>query len=141
MAAENNLQRFIDAQTSDYAIALAEIRKGKKRSHWMWYIFPQIRGLGHTETSKYYAIRDIAEAQSYFDHPVLGPRLTAIAQELLLLESSNANEIFGSPDDLKLKSSLTLFASIDHTDPVFQEVLDKFFNGVNDQKTLEIIHK
>ena len=141
MAVENNLQRFIDAQNSDYEIALSEIIKGKKRSHWMWYIFPQIAGLGHTETSKFYAIKDITEAQNYFDHPVLGPRLISIAKELVQLKSNNASQIFGSPDDLKLKSSMTLFAAIAHTDPVFQAVLEKFFNGVKDQMTIQIIQK
>src|SRR3954467_13274935 len=96
---DSNLQRFIDAQKADYQTALAEIKKGKKQSHWMWYIFPQIQGLGFSSTAKYYAIKDIAEAEEFLRHPVLGARLIAICKELLNLGASNATAIFGSPDD------------------------------------------
>lgn len=139
MAAKNNLNRFIEAQQTAYEVALAEIKKGKKQSHWMWYIFPQIAGLGFSETSKFYAIKDVSEAELFFLHPILGTRLVHICEELLLLETNNANKIFGSPDDLKLKSSLTLFAFLPDTNPAFQLVLDKFFDGRKDQSTLQII--
>jgi len=105
----------------------------------MWYIFPQIQGLGFSETSKYYAIRSIQEANEYLKHPVLGNRLINICWALLDHGGNNANKIFGSPDDLKLKSSMTLFASLKETNPVFQKVLDKFFNGKRDERTIEII--
>jgi uncharacterized protein (DUF1810 family) len=141
MADDGNLGKFLKAQETDYAIALSEIKDGKKRSHWMWYIFPQIQGLGFSETSKYYAIKDIAEAQSFLNHPVLGDRLVAICQALLNLKENNANKIFGSLDDVKLKSSMTLFAALSETDPVFQLVLDKFFHGEKDKVTLQLILK
>lgn len=135
------LSRFIDAQKADYHIALSEIKNGRKQSHWMWYIFPQIQGLGSTDTSKYFAIRDINEAEEFLRHPVLGRRLVDISKELLVLESTDAKRVFGSPDDLKLKSCMTLFASLPDTDPVFQTVLEKFFNGTKDSKTLQIIER
>ncbi len=136
MTKENSLKRFLDAQESDYQIALAEVKNGKKRSHWMWYIFPQIHGLGFSEVSKFYAIKDIPEAEAFLNHPVLGDRLVRISTELLNLAARNATAVFGSPDDLKLKSSMTLFSSIPNADPVFQLVLNKFFNGTKDGKTL-----
>ena len=139
MAKENGLKRFIGIQQSNFSIALSEIKNGKKQSHWMWYIFPQIQGLGFSETSKFYAIKDINEAEEFLRHPVLGNRLNLICNELLKLESNDANKIFGSPDDLKLKSSMTLFSSLRNTDPVFQLVLEKFFTGEKDNKTLRII--
>ena len=140
MNRENNLQRFIDAQETSYEAALSEIKNGRKKSHWMWYIFPQIQGLGFSETSKFYAIKDINEAEEFLKHPLLGHRLVRLCNELLKLESDDANRIFGSPDDLKLKSSMTLFSSL-NINPVFQMVLEKFFNGTEDIKTLEIISK
>lgn len=141
MPKENNLKRFIDAQEADYSIALSEVKNGRKQSHWMWYIFPQIQGLGYSETSKFYALKDINEAEEFLKHPVLGSRLVRICNELLELESNDANKIFGSPDDVKLKSSMTLFSSLPNTNPVFQLVLEKFFNGTKDSKTLRIIGK
>ena len=140
MSKETNLKRFISAQEKTYPIALSEIKKGKKQSHWMWYIFPQIQGLGFSETSKFYAIKDIDEAKEFLLHPVLSSRLINICNELLKLKSDNATSIFGSPDDLKLKSSMTLFSSL-KINPVFQKVLDKFFNSAKDSKTLELISK
>lgn len=140
MSKETNLERFISAQEKSYPIALSEIKKGKKQSHWMWYIFPQIYGLGFSETSKFYSIKDIDEAKEFLLHPVLGNRLVGLCNELLKLEPDNATSIFGSPDDLKLKSSMTLFSSL-KINPVFQKVLDKFFNGAKDSKTLELISK
>jgi uncharacterized protein (DUF1810 family) len=136
-----SLQRFIDAQEGAYPSALAEIRNGKKRSHWMWFIFPQIKGLGFSSTSQFYAIKDKAEAQAYVDHPVLGSRLVQISEELLTLPSQNATSIFGSPDDMKLKSSMTLFGDLPNPKPVFQQVLDKFFAGTPDFKTLSILER
>jgi uncharacterized protein (DUF1810 family) len=136
---ENNLSRFLTAQKTEYAIAFSEIKNGKKRSHWMWYIFPQIQGLGFSETSKFYAIKDLHEAEEFLHDPVLGKRLIDICNELLQLETNNAHKIFGSPDDLKLRSSMTLFSSVPAADPVFQKVLDKFFDGEKDPKTLQII--
>src|SRR4051794_32918795 len=126
MLKQNNLQRFIDAQQKDYDIAMAEIKQGRKKSHWMWYIFPQIQGLGFSETSRRYAIQDKAEAIAFIKHPVLGTRLINICRELLWLKGNDASNIFGYPDDLKLQSSMTLFASLPDADPVFQAVLNKF---------------
>ena len=138
MSSEYNLERFIDAQEASYEIALSEIKSGRKKSHWMWYIFPQVQGLGFSETSKFYAIKDIGEAKAFLEHPILGERLVRICNALLHLESDNAHNIFGSPDDLKLRSSMTLFSSL-NINPVFQKLLEKFFNGIKDDKTLQII--
>ncbi|MGI4803224.1 MAG: DUF1810 domain-containing protein [Janthinobacterium lividum] len=138
---QNNLQRFLDAQKSSYQTALTEIKNGKKRSHWMWYIFPQIQGLGFSETSKFYAIKDVSEAEAYLQHPVLGARLIEISKVATELSSSNATQVFGSPDDMKLKSSMTLFAALDDPNPVFQAVLNKFFGGKTDGQTLKMIGK
>jgi len=139
MSNENNLNRFIDAQERDYQTALTEIRNGRKRSHWMWYIFPQVQGLGFSETSRFYAVKDLDEAEAFLQHPILGSRLIDICNALLGLQSNNANQIFGSPDDLKLKSCMTLFAALSNTDPVFGLGLEKFFKGAKDTKTLQII--
>ncbi len=135
----NDLKRFLDAQENDFERALAEIKRGRKQSHWMWYIFPQIAGLGFSETSRFYAVKDRAEAELYLAHPVLGARLVRISEALLEIEGKTANQIFGSPDDVKLKSSMTLFSALENTNPVFQSVLDKYFDGAKDQKTLELI--
>lgn len=139
MKKEYNLERFIDAQKTTYQNALLEIRNGRKQSHWMWYIFPQIQGLGFSDTSKVYAIKDLDEADEFLKHPLLGSRLVAICNELLAGTGTDAKAIFGSPDDAKLKSSMTLFSSVNDTDPVFQLVLNKFFIGEKDQKTVQII--
>lgn len=139
MNKDNNLQRFLDAQAKIYDQALTEIQNGKKKSHWMWFIFPQISGLGFSETSKYYGIEDREEAELYLKHPVLGERLIRICDVLLKLPDNNANRIFGSPDDMKLKSSMTLFASLGNANPVFKDVLKKYFNGLMDNKTLQLI--
>ena len=133
----SNLQRFLDAQSRDYTCALAEIKAGQKRSHWIWYVFPQIGGLGFSEMSKRYAIRDMPEASAYLSHPVLGKRLIEISAALLELESSNATKVMGSPDDMKLRSSMTLFSLVPGADPVFEAVLKKFFGGKKDQGTLQ----
>ncbi|RAJ93128.1 uncharacterized protein (DUF1810 family) [Larkinella arboricola] len=138
METESHLERFINAQQTDYFRALTEIRNGRKESHWMWYIFPQIRGLGFSETARFYAIHDLKEAGDYLAHPVLGKRLIEISSALLAIEGKTAHQILGSPDDLKLRSSMTLFSLLENTDPVFQAVLDKFFNGLPDQRTVEL---
>ena len=132
----HDLDRFVDAQANDYTRALAEIKAGRKRSHWMWYIFPQIHGLGSSAMSRRYSIKSIAEARAYRDHPVLGPRLVEISGATLSLEGRSALDIFGSPDDLKLKSSATLFAGVSPPDSVFARLLDKYFNGERDGRTV-----
>ena len=133
------MNRFIEAQANNYTTALAEIRNGRKQTHWIWYVFPQIRGLGQSETSKYYAIRDLHEAEEYLQHPILGKRLIEISRALLELKEDNAHKIFGSPDDLKVRSSMTLFALVKDADPVFQGVLDRFFRGERDKNTLALV--
>ncbi|HCL82338.1 MAG TPA: DUF1810 domain-containing protein, partial [Chitinophagaceae bacterium] len=122
MDAGTNLQRFIDAQHNNYEHALSEIRSGKKRTHWMWFIFPQIQGLGFSEMSLHYALRNLQEADAFLHHPVLGSRLVNICRVLLDQPDHSAHNIFGSPDDQKLKSSMTLFSSIPNASPVFQSV-------------------
>ncbi|KAI4449397.1 hypothetical protein C823_003926 [Eubacterium plexicaudatum ASF492] len=134
-----HLNRFIDVHLRDYPNALSEIKNGRKQSHWMWYIFPQIAGLGTTEISNYYSIRDIEEARDYMREPLLRSHLLEISRSLLELECCDANKIFGFPDDMKLKSSMTLFSEACPEVDVFQKVLDKFFNGMKDQKTIEFI--
>ena len=141
MHSDNGLKRFLDAQTDDYNRALGEIRKGKKQSHWMWYIFPQIAGLGFSETAKYYALHDIKEARAYLEHPVLGSRLIEISRALLTIEGKTANQILGSPDDLKLHSCMTLFSQVEAADPVFEAVLDRYYSGLPDQRTLALLQR
>lgn len=133
------LDRFIDIQRRDYKIALEQIRGGRKTSHWMWYIFPQVKGLGFTEISVYYSIKSLSEAQAYLNHPILGLRLREISEALLNLPNNNIHDILGSPDDMKLRSSMTLFSGLHGADPVFTAVLDKFFGGKKDHRTLEIL--
>jgi len=139
MKNENSLQRFLDAQQQDYETALNEVKAGRKRSHWMWYIFPQIQGLGYSETSRYYAIKNREEVTAYLNHPVLGKRLVEICEALLQSNTNDAYKIFGSPDDVKLKSSMTLFDAVDEEQPVFQQVLDKFFGDKRDDTTLRLL--
>lgn len=134
-----HLTRFLEAQERDYNRALAEIKNKRKQSHWMWYIFPQLTGLGFSDMAAFYAIHNLQEASDYLNHPVLGSRLVTIAQALLEIDGKTATQIMGSPDDLKLRSSMTLFSLVPNTDPVFQAVLDKFFNGSPDPKTLALL--
>ena len=134
-----DLNRFVTAQENQYEIALSEIKKGKKRSHWMWYIFPQLAGLGRSGTSRIYGIKNLEEAISYLQHPLLGKRLEEISISLLQLPGNNANTIFGSPDDMKLRSCMTLFSEVPDTSPVFENVLRKYFNGIKDSLTLELL--
>jgi len=133
-----DLERFITAQEYKYEDALAEIKKGHKTSHWMWYIFPQVIGLGSSDTSIYYAIKSLEEAKEYLENPFLSKRLLKITRELLKLQESNPEEIFGPIDTLKLKSSMTLFSYVSPENPLFKEVLEKYYAGEEDQKTLEI---
>lgn len=133
------LDRFLDAQRGDYAAALAEVRRGRKTSHWMWYIFPQIAGLGQSSTARYYSIRDLEEAREYYAHPVLGQRLREISGALLDLRGSDPVAVFGGIDSMKLKSSMTLFAVAAPDDPLFQQVLDKYYGGEQDALTLRIL--
>ncbi len=141
METDNNhpLERFIEAQEKTFDTALAEIENGQKRSHWMWFIFPQIAGLGKTDTSKFYAIKDIKEATDYLMDDTLGKRLVDCCKALLLLPTDDAEAVFGSPDHLKLHSSITLFDAVPATFPVFEQVLDKFYQGKRDQQTLNIL--
>ena len=133
------LDKFVSAQARDYETALAEIRSGRKRSHWMWYIFPQLQGLGYSSTAQYYGIRDLEEAQDYMEHPVLGPRLVEISEALLVLDTSDASAVMGYPDDLKLRSSMTLFELAAPEQPVFSRVLEKYYSGHRDRHTLELL--
>lgn len=135
----SDLSRFIKAQETDYERALSEIRSGHKRSHWIWYIFPQIAGLGFSSTAQYYAIKDRKEAEEYLKNDLLRERLVEISEALLRLESNDAGEVMGYPDDLKLRSSMTLFHEVAPETEVFQKVLDKFFEGKPDQKTIELL--
>lgn len=133
------LNRFARAQEDDYDQALAEIRSGRKHTHWMWYIFPQIDGLGFSSTAKWYAIKSLAEAEAYLNHPVLGPRLVECAEAALSVEGRSANAIFGSPDDMKLRSCATLFARVAPAESVFHRLIDKYFQGRPDEKTLQLL--
>jgi uncharacterized protein (DUF1810 family) len=135
----HDLARFVDAQRGSYDRALAEIMSGKKRSHWMWYVFPQIAGLGVSATSHKYAIESLAEADAYLRHEILGPRLVACAEAALAVDGRSALQIFGSPDDAKLRSSATLFAQVSPGGSVFHRLLDKYFGGELDEATLRIL--
>lgn len=137
--AQYDLERFLKAQARNYDAALREIRDGCKRSHWMWYVFPQIQGLGYSSTAQFYAIRDLDEAKAYLQHPVLRERLLEISNALLALDSNNASEVFGWPDDMKLRSSMTLFAEAEPECAVFQKVLEQYFHGQKDERTLSIL--
>ena len=134
-----DLARFVTAQRDVYPIALAELQAGCKRSHWMWFVFPQFAGLGSSATSRHFAIRSADEARAYLAHPVLGPRLVECAEALLAIEGRSAHEIFGSPDDLKLKSSATLFALVSPAGSVFEQLLDRYFAGARDDRTLRLL--
>ena len=132
----HNLRRFVEAQGPVFQTVLAELQSGRKRSHWMWFIFPQIRGLGHSSTAQYYAIGSLAEAEAYLKHPVLGPRLVECCQLVNRIESRSATEIFGYPDDLKFRSSLTIFARAAPEERAFADALERYFSGAPDPLTL-----
>ena len=136
---EYNLERFISAQEHSYKIALSEIKNGKKLSHWIWYIFPQLKGLGRSYKSEYYGIENEDEAKIYLSHPILGARLLEITEALLNLKDNDPLKVMGSPDDMKLKSCMTLFANISEEGSIFQRVLEKYFGGKQDKKTLNIL--
>ena len=140
-----NLARFLEAQSgtvrgSDYVTALSELRNGRKRTHWMWYIFPQVAGLGSTDYAVRYAIRDLDEARAYLEHPFLGPRLIECTEALLAIEGRSALQIFGEIDRMKLRSSMTLFAQAAGPDSVFARLLDKYFYGEPDGRTISILN-
>ncbi len=132
-----DLERFVSAQQSVYARVTAELRAGRKHTHWMWFVFPQIAGLGHSAMARRYAIGSLDEARAYLAHPVLGPRLRECTQLVLGVQGRAAHAIFGSPDDLKFRSSMTLFAQAAPDDPLFRTALDTYFGGAPDTATLE----
>ena len=136
MDARFHLQRFVDAQQSVYDTVLSELRDGRKRSHWMWFIFPQISGLGHSVTSQTFALSSLAEAAAYLAHPTLGPRLRECAALVASVEGRSVEQIFDYPDDLKFHSSMTLFAHVAPREPVFAACLEKYFGGQRDPRTL-----
>lgn len=138
MDGKADLTRFVKAQELSYQTALWEIQGGCKRSHWMWYIFPQICGLGRSSTSQYYAIRDLNEAIDYLQDPFLGQNLNEICEALLELKTDDPRAVFGRPDDMKLRSSMTLFALVSGRDSIFHKVLEKFFNSLYDERTIRI---
>ncbi len=135
----HDLKRFVEAQENVYKQALSEIKSGSKRSDWMWYIFPQLDGLGFSPTSKRYSIKSVTEAEAYLSHPVLGLRLTECVAAALCVEGRSAHEIFGSPDDMKLRSCATLFAHVSLTGSIFQRLLDKYFQGEPDHETSRLL--
>lgn len=134
-----DLSRFTKAQEQDFKTAFKEIKNGRKMSHWMWYIFPQIQGLGKSSTSQYYGIKDLNEARAFINDPYLGGNLKKISMALLELEENNAVAIFGKPDDSKLKSCMTLFSCISEDGSIFHKVLEKYFDGRQCKRTLSII--
>jgi uncharacterized protein (DUF1810 family) len=134
-----DLNRFISAQEGIYDRVLDELRGGLKRTHWMWYVFPQIDGLGYSPTTRHYAIKSVEEARRYLAHPVLGARLVESAEAVLAVQGRSVSDIFGYPDDMKLQSSMTLFALATEPGSVFERVLDKYFQGKRDARTLQIV--
>jgi uncharacterized protein (DUF1810 family) len=135
-----DLDRFVSAQDGGvYERALAELRASRKRSHWMWFVFPQIAGLGRSPTAQHYALGSAAEARAYLDHAVLGPRLRACVEAVVSIPAASAFEVFGSPDDLKLRSCLTLFQAVAPEEPLFGRALDRFFDGAPDPRTLALL--
>ena len=137
----SDLQCFIEAQKQDFDLALEEIRRGCKRSHWMWYIFPQIRGLGFSSMSAYYGIQNLKEAEDFLKDPYLGENLRTICQALLELDTDDPHQVLGSPDDLKLLSSMTLFEAAEGKGGVFTKVIEKYYGGRRDQKTIALLEK
>ena len=134
-----DLQRFVDAQDRGYDAVLGELRSGKKRSHWIWFIFPQLRGLGRSPTAMRYGISSLEEARAYLEHDVLGPRLRECTRLVARIDGRSADEIFGWPDNLKVRSSMTLFARATDDDAEFRAVLDKFYDGEDDPATVELL--
>jgi uncharacterized protein (DUF1810 family) len=137
----HNLDRFIKAQEHVYHDVLSELKSGRKRTHWMWFIFPQLEGLGRSEPARFYAIKSLDEAQQYLNHPVLGARLRECSAIVLGIKNRSIEDIFDYPDHLKFKSSMTLFSCVRNADPVFEAVIARFFEGKPDSLTLELIGK
>jgi uncharacterized protein (DUF1810 family) len=136
---DDDLSRFIEAQAPLVDTVMAELAAGRKRTHWMWFVFPQLRGLGRSETARHFGLNSRAEAAAYLAHPILGPRLRDCVAAVLAVQGRTAHEIFGSPDDLKLRSCLTLFREIDGADGVFARALEKYFGGQADPMTLQLL--
>jgi len=134
-----NLSRFIEAQETTYRGAMLELARGRKDSHWTWYIFPQIDGLGNSETTKIFSIKSLEEGRAYLEHPLLGQRLVESCEILLTLKDKSINEVMGFPDDLKLLSSMTLFETFSKSNSVFTRIIEVYFDGERDEATLEII--
>lgn len=140
MADQRDLERFVDAQSGTFDTALAELRRGRKVGHWMWFVFPQLRGLGRSETSTFFGLDGLAEAQAYLAHPVLGPRLRA-ACEAIIEAAGDAEAILGPIDAMKLRSSMTVFERAAPDEPLFRAVLDRFYAGERDSRTLELLER
>ena len=136
----NALERFVKAQTNTYEVAMNEIKNGKKRTHWMWFIFPQLRSLGMSSISRYYGLENFDEAKAYLAHPVLSGRLYELCSELLKHKDKTSLEIFGDIDEMKLKSSMTLFALTSEDYTIFDEILENFFGGEMDEVTVKLIN-
>ena len=136
-----NLNRFVNAQLTTYECAMLELTQGRKESHWIWYIFPQIEGLGSSDTAKLYAIKSLEEGRAYLRHPELGPRLIEACEILLSLKDASMDEVMGFPDDLKLLSSMTLFESIADTNSIFTKIIEFYYDDERDSSSLEIIKK
>lgn len=134
-----SLDRFVKAQETTYNIALSELKSGRKCSHWMWFVFPQIDGLGHSPTTQFYSIKNRDEAVAYLNHDILGPRLFECTQAMLDIKGKSATNILGHPDDFKFCSSMTLFESVSTSDSIFSQAIEKYYAGNRDQKTLEIL--
>ena len=139
MRTENDLERFVEAQDRVYADVRRELAAGRKATHWMWFVFPQLRGLGRSATAQYYGIDSRGEALAYLQHPVLGARLRECVELVLTVDGHTVHGIFGSPDDLKFRSSMTLFATVAPAEPLFQRALDRYFGGAPDAVTLAIL--
>lgn len=139
MEKQYDLDRFLEAQRETYGNALEEIRQGSKQTHWMWFIFPQLRGLGFTDYNIFYGIENLQEASQYLNHPILGGRLVEITRAMLQIKNKTALEILGRPDERKLKSCMTLFSLLADAPDCFRQVLEKYYNGVKDEKTLQIL--
>jgi uncharacterized protein (DUF1810 family) len=135
-----DLRRFVDAQDRVYDTVLAELRNGTKRSHWIWFVFPQLRGLGHSATAQHYGISSLGEARAYLAHPLLGPRLRECSRLLAAIDGRSVEQIFGWPDNLKVRSSMTLFAHATDDNAEFRAVLNKFYNGEDDTATVELLN-
>ena len=134
-----NLNRFIEAQMTTYEGAMLELTRGRKESHWVWYIFPQIEGLGRSDTAKLYSIKSLEEGRAYLEHLVLGPRLVEACEILLSLKDASIDEVMGFPDDLKLLSSMTLFEALSYSNSIFTKVIDVYFDSEQDEVSLKLI--